>query len=94
MEMKKLHMGTVVFTWDSMDEVSHLLDQVFDGDNREHIVNFKSDTYPPDRRQNSLGPGAGPRGRRDISTRVKDAVMALATCHNVCLVGCITADTT
>jgi hypothetical protein len=24
-----------------------------------------------------------PRSRRDISTRVKDAVMALATCHNV-----------
>jgi phospholipid-translocating ATPase len=34
MELKKLHMGTVVFTWDSMDEVSHLLAQVFDGDKR------------------------------------------------------------
>lgn len=27
MELKKLHMGTLVFGWDSMDEVSHLLSQ-------------------------------------------------------------------
>ncbi len=25
MELKKLHMGTLVFGWDSMDEVAHLL---------------------------------------------------------------------
>jgi phospholipid-translocating ATPase len=35
MELKKLHMGTVVFTWDSMDEVTHLLTQVFDDGSRE-----------------------------------------------------------
>lgn len=29
MELKKLHMGTLVFGWDSMDEVSHLLAQTF-----------------------------------------------------------------
>ena len=29
MEMKKLHMGTVAFGWDSMDEVGHLLAQTF-----------------------------------------------------------------
>ncbi|EJT48956.1 phospholipid-transporting ATPase [Trichosporon asahii var. asahii CBS 2479] len=69
MELKKLHMGTVVFAWDSMDEVAHLLSQAFGED-------FN-------RKQSSVGPGAGPRGRRDISVRVKDAVMALATCHNV-----------
>lgn len=27
MELKKLHMGTVAFGWDSMDEVTHLLVQ-------------------------------------------------------------------
>lgn len=69
MELKKLHMGTVVFAWDSMDEVSHLLSQAFGEDAH--------------RKQSSIGPGAGPRGRRDISIRVKDAVLALATCHNV-----------
>jgi phospholipid-translocating ATPase len=25
MELKKLHMGTIVFGWDSMDEVTHML---------------------------------------------------------------------
>jgi phospholipid-translocating ATPase len=69
MEMKKLHMGTVVFTWESMDEVAHLLSQAFG--------------EQPQKRQGSVGPGIMPRSRRDISTRVKDAVMALATCHNV-----------
>ena len=29
MELKKLHLGTVVFGWDSMDEVAHLLRQTF-----------------------------------------------------------------
>lgn len=29
MEMKKLHMGTAVFGWDAMDEISHLLSMVF-----------------------------------------------------------------
>lgn len=35
MELKKLHMGTVVFTWDSMDEVSHLLSQGFGDEGRK-----------------------------------------------------------
>lgn len=25
MELKKLHMGTIVFGWDAMDEVTHML---------------------------------------------------------------------
>lgn len=33
MELKKLHMGTLVFGWDSMDEVSHLLSQALDETN-------------------------------------------------------------
>lgn len=35
MELKKLHMGTVVFTWESMDEIAHLLAQGLGDDNRE-----------------------------------------------------------
>jgi hypothetical protein len=34
------------------------------------------------RRKSSIAVGPG-RGRRDVSTRVTDAVIALATCHNV-----------
>ncbi|OXB37825.1 hypothetical protein LQV05_001540 [Cryptococcus neoformans] len=70
MELKKLHMGTLVFGWDSMDEVSHLLSQAL------------GETGGPHGRQGSL-PGGNQRGRRDMTGRVRDTVMALATCHNV-----------
>nr|XP_019014199.1 phospholipid-translocating ATPase [Kwoniella pini CBS 10737]OCF52980.1 phospholipid-translocating ATPase [Kwoniella pini CBS 10737] len=67
MELKKLHMGTLVFGWDSMDEVAHLLAQAL------NEQDGASDSM-------SAIPG---RSRRDMSSRVRDAVMALATCHNV-----------
>lgn len=71
MELKKLHMGTMVFGFEAMDEVASILTSTF------------SDGGEQGKRQNSmLGAGAG-RGRRDISGRVRDAVLALATCHNV-----------
>nr|XP_031859862.1 uncharacterized protein CI109_004710 [Kwoniella shandongensis]KAA5526934.1 hypothetical protein CI109_004710 [Kwoniella shandongensis] len=70
MELKKLHMGTLVFGWDSMDEVAHLL------------VTALGEQESNGRRQNSL-PTSNLRGRRDMSSRVRDAVIALATCHNV-----------
>lgn len=38
MEMKKLHMGTVVFGWDSMDEVALLLTQSFGDMNGECVL--------------------------------------------------------
>ncbi|CEH18028.1 aminophospholipid-transporting p-type atpase [Ceraceosorus bombacis] len=56
MELRKLHMGTMSYGWDSMDEVNPM-----------------------------AGAGAilAGRGRRDMSSRVKDVVLALALCHNV-----------
>ncbi|KAL7420230.1 putative aminophospholipid-translocase [Cryptotrichosporon argae] len=72
MELKKLHMGTVVFAWDAMDEVTNLLGQSFNEEGHQ-------------RRQSSFAAGMGmpARGRRDMTTRLRDAVVALATCHNV-----------
>ncbi|KAJ7703301.1 aminophospholipid-transporting P-type ATPase [Mycena rosella] len=61
MEMKKLHMGTMSYGFDSMDEVAHQL------------------------ATGSLATGAqlATRGRRDMSSRVRDVVLSLALCHNV-----------
>ncbi|KAF8636096.1 hypothetical protein AX17_003801 [Amanita inopinata Kibby_2008] len=74
MEMKKLHMGTMSFGHDSMDEVSHQLAIAFgiSGDSAHF-------------RHGSLTTGAqmATRGRRDMSSRVRDVVMSLALCHNV-----------
>ncbi|WWD06056.1 hypothetical protein V865_004141 [Kwoniella europaea PYCC6329] len=71
MELKKLHMGTLVFGWDSMDEVAHLVAQA---------LNEQDGAI--ERRKSSMTTAPG-RGRRDMSSRVRDAVLALATCHNV-----------
>ncbi|KAF8339278.1 aminophospholipid-transporting P-type ATPase [Amanita rubescens] len=74
MEMKKLHMGTMSFGFDSMDEVAHQLSVAY-GASGEH-GHF---------RQGSLATGAqmATRGRRDMSSRVRDVVQSLALCHNV-----------
>lgn len=70
MEMKKLHMGTMSYGFDSMDEVAHQLATAFGA---EHG------------RQPSIATGAqlATRGRRDMSSRLRDVVLSLALCHNV-----------
>ncbi|EFP84901.2 phospholipid-translocating ATPase [Puccinia graminis f. sp. tritici CRL 75-36-700-3] len=76
MELKKLHMGTVAYGLDSMDEVALQLATAF-GDN------------PPDPLGNPAGSGLptasllATRGRRDMSSRVKDVILGLGLCHNV-----------
>ncbi|KAF7315289.1 Phospholipid-transporting ATPase [Mycena indigotica] len=72
MEMKKLHMGTMSYGFDSMDEVAHQL-----------AISFGADQSH--RKTSSLATGAqlASRGRRDMSSRVRDVVLSLALCHNV-----------
>lgn len=73
MELKKLHLGTMSYGVDSMDEVSHQLATAYGGGAGD------------DRGTGALATGvslAG-RGRRDMSSRVRDVVLALALCHNV-----------
>ncbi|KAG7443228.1 phospholipid-translocating P-type ATPase [Guyanagaster necrorhizus] len=72
MEMKKLHMGTMSYGFDSMDEVAHQLAVAFGAD-QAHV------------RQGTMPTGAqlATRGRRDMSSRVRDVALSLALCHNV-----------
>ncbi|KAF9446849.1 phospholipid-translocating P-type ATPase [Macrolepiota fuliginosa MF-IS2] len=74
MEMRKLHMGTMSYGVDSMDEVAHQLALAFGGPAEGVHA-----------RQGSLATGIqlATRGRRDMSSRVKDVVLSLALCHNV-----------
>ncbi|KAI0275966.1 hypothetical protein BGY98DRAFT_1188077, partial [Russula aff. rugulosa BPL654] len=73
MEMKKLHLGTMSFGSDTMDEVVHQLNTAFGVDGATHA------------RQGSLSTGVqlATRGRRDMSARIRDVVLSLALCHNV-----------
>lgn len=73
--MKKLHMGTMSYGSDSMDEIAHQL-----------VLSFGATGEHGHLRQGSLATGAqlATRGRRDMSSRVRDVVLSLALCHNVC----------
>ncbi|EKM76179.1 hypothetical protein AGABI1DRAFT_122765 [Agaricus bisporus var. burnettii JB137-S8] len=74
MEMRKLHMGTMSYGADSMDEVAHQL-----------ALAFGAPGENPHLRQGSMATGMqlAARGRRDMSSRTKDVVLGLALCHNV-----------
>ncbi|KAI8065143.1 aminophospholipid-transporting P-type ATPase [Gongronella butleri] len=61
MELKKLHMGTMSYSFDTMDEIQTHLASAFEQD----LV------------------GISGKGRRNIVSRVRDIVQALALCHNV-----------
>ncbi|CAG8701897.1 42752_t:CDS:10 [Gigaspora margarita] len=65
MELKKLHMGTMAFNYESWDEVRNHLSTAFG--------------------KAKAGPSTSitGKGRRDMSLRVKDIILALALCHNV-----------
>ncbi|KAJ3415021.1 putative aminophospholipid-translocase [Chytridiales sp. JEL 0842] len=76
MELKKLHMGTMSYGSDSMDEVRRQLSSAFDARNNADLLGFRAK-----------------RGR-DMSTRVRDIVVALAVCHNVTPVISIDGNTT
>lgn len=63
MVFKRLHLGTVSFGSDSMDEIMHHL-----------LISFRQQT--PNKNQPMIM-------RRTIVTRIRDAIEALALCHNV-----------
>ncbi|XP_064017317.1 probable phospholipid-transporting ATPase IIB isoform X3 [Pogoniulus pusillus] len=78
MIFKRLHLGTVSYGTDTMDEI------------QSHIVSSYSQAAVPAAGGSSSGPGctprraqAAPKVRRSVSSRVQEAVKALALCHNV-----------
>lgn len=84
MEMKKIHVGTVSYANDAMDEVTTYVRQGFhvpptlDSDGAAAgVLVTPSTTYTA-----TANMGAT-RTRREIGARVRDVVLALALCHNV-----------
>ncbi|KAG0262533.1 putative aminophospholipid-translocase [Actinomortierella ambigua] len=75
MELKKLHMGTMSYSVDTMDEISRHLETAYS----QQSTGFHR------ARGITTAPSAagGGKARRDISSRVRDIVQALALCHNV-----------
>ncbi|BGP19964.1 Putative aminophospholipid-translocase [Rhodosporidiobolus nylandii] len=72
MELKKLHLGTMSYGVDSMDEVAHQLATALGEEKAVPAPNLTTGVAI-----------AASRGRRDMSSRVKDIVLGLGLCHNV-----------
>uniref|UniRef100_A0A8D3D0W0 Phospholipid-transporting ATPase n=1 Tax=Scophthalmus maximus TaxID=52904 RepID=A0A8D3D0W0_SCOMX len=66
MIFKRLHLGTVSYGTDTMDEI------------QSHIVNGTGGVTPSKKTQAS-----GPKVRKSVSSRIHEAVKAIALCHNV-----------
>ncbi|KAL9596199.1 MAG: hypothetical protein Q9219_005951 [cf. Caloplaca sp. 3 TL-2023] len=83
MELKKVHVGTVSYANEAMDEVASYVRQGF-------VIGASSDSLQP---SSLITPSStyraaaastqATRTRRDIGSRVRDLVLALALCHNV-----------
>ena len=91
MELRKLHMGTMSYGWDSMHEVASQLATAL----QQHYGSAAQPLSPTKATPGGVSANQQPislttagamlagRGRRDMSSRVKDVVLALALCHNV-----------
>ncbi|KAK5627234.1 hypothetical protein RRF57_002949 [Xylaria bambusicola] len=77
MEMKKIHVGTVSYANEAMDEVASYVRQGFGLKVDGQLLITASSAH-------NIGAGAiATRTRREIGSRVRDVVLALALCHNV-----------
>lgn len=69
MQLKKIHVGTVAYAGDAMEEVVAHVQQVFG--------------QPYDQEKSAAVPPSNTKTRREIGVRVRDLVVALSLCHNV-----------
>src|SRR5690242_2956421 len=77
MVMKKIHVGTVSYANEAMDEVSAYVRQCFTPEAGEPLALVTpSSAY-------TAPLTSATRTRREIGSRVRDVVLALALCHNV-----------
>ncbi|KAI0597978.1 hypothetical protein F4775DRAFT_557110 [Biscogniauxia sp. FL1348] len=77
MEMKKIHVGTVSYANEAMDEVTAYIRHGFVGALSTDVL------VTPSSSPSTTAGVTATRTRREIGTRVRDVVLALALCHNV-----------
>jgi phospholipid-translocating ATPase len=81
MEMKKIHVGTVSYANEAMDEVAaHVRQGLLAA---ATAVSPTALVTPSSTTLAAAAGAAAARTRREIGTRVRDVVLALALCHNV-----------
>ncbi|KAI0883334.1 phospholipid-translocating P-type ATPase [Annulohypoxylon maeteangense] len=77
MEMKKIHVGTVSYANEAMDEVVGYIRHGFVAAPSDKALVTPSSSY------STTAGVTATRTRREIGSRVRDVVLALALCHNV-----------
>lgn len=82
MDLRKIHIGTVSYANEAMEEVSSYIKQGFSTGSTD-VAQSISLVTPSSLVNHSSTSGQGTRTRREIGSRVRDVVLALALCHNV-----------
>ncbi|KAL8657152.1 MAG: hypothetical protein Q9226_002211 [Calogaya cf. arnoldii] len=83
MELKKIHVGTVSYANEAMDEVLSYVRQGFSTGSGSDVLQPSSLVTPSSSYYISSIGTSTTRTRREIGSRVRDLVLALALCHNV-----------
>ncbi|EEP78707.1 hypothetical protein UREG_03553 [Uncinocarpus reesii 1704] len=83
MELKKIHVGTVSYANEAMEEVAAYVRQGFSTSSASDNSDTISLVTPSSVNAIQSGMAGTTRTRREISSRVRDLIMALAICHNV-----------
>ena len=81
MDLRKVHVGTVSYANEAMEEVASYVKQGFGLSSGGDVLHANSLVTPSSLLNSSSS--AGTRTRREIGSRVRDIVLALALCHNV-----------
>ncbi|MCJ1276923.1 putative aminophospholipid-translocase [Puttea exsequens] len=83
MDLKKVHVGTVSYANEAMDEVRSYVRQGFSLGTPPDALEPASLITPSSNYLSGSAGAATTRTRREIGSRVRDLVLALALCHNV-----------
>lgn len=83
MELKKIHVGTVSYANEAMEEVTSYIRQGFTTTASSDVLQASSLITPSSAYLMTTAGTSTTRTRREIGSRVRDLVLALALCHNV-----------
>lgn len=83
MDLKKIHVGTVSYANEAMDEVRTYVRQGFSTAVTNDATESASLVTPSSTYASTSAGTSTTRTRREIGSRVRDLVLALALCHNV-----------
>lgn len=83
MDLKKIHVGTVSYANEAMDEVRTYIRQGFSAGVTNDATQTASLITPSSTYASTSAGASTTRTRREIGSRVRNLVLALALCHNV-----------